>query len=210
MYQDVLATADDGREQVNHSKPKDTEHHITLHTEVTIFLSWIRPTVLIHCVVLLQLVMKVGPHGMAGELGVIFGIPQPFTVRSKRLTEVVRIGQSHLLQMLGANTSDADTVHANFVQYLKSLKEHVVADAPFFREILSDTGLVSTQKRLAEVKALGSETCVTCPICAGSAPERRHFSEAAAQRRRDRSGPGCQAWQRAIRTTTIQTTSGHP
>ena len=90
--------------------------------------------------------MKVGPNGMAGELGVIFGIPQPFTVRSKRLTEVVRIGQSHLLQMLGANTADADTVHANFVQYLKSLKEHVVADAPFFREILSDTAMVSTQK----------------------------------------------------------------
>ncbi|KAG2591258.1 hypothetical protein PVAP13_5NG589900 [Panicum virgatum] len=103
---DVLATADDGRE---------------------------------------ELVMKVGPNGMAGELGVIFGIPQPFTVRSRRLTEVVRIGQSHLLQMLGANTADADTVHANFVQYLKSLKEHVVADAPFFREILSDTGLDQLQ-----------------------------------------------------------------
>ena len=105
--------------------------------------------------------MKVGPHGMAGELGVIFGIPQPFTVRSRRLTEVVRIGQSHLLRILRPNTADAGTVHANFVQYLKSLKEHVVADAPFFREILSDTAMVSTQKKLAEMKDLGSETwCV--------------------------------------------------
>ncbi|PUZ55035.1 hypothetical protein GQ55_5G180000 [Panicum hallii var. hallii] len=91
------------------------------------------------------LVMKVGPHGMAGELGVIFGIPQPFTVRSRRLTEVVRIGQSHLLQILRPNTADADTVHANFVQHLKSLKEHVAAEAQYFREILSDTGMDQLQ-----------------------------------------------------------------
>ncbi|RLM91874.1 hypothetical protein C2845_PM08G23900 [Panicum miliaceum] len=92
-----------------------------------------------------KLVMKVGPHGMAGELGVIFGIPQPFTVRSRRLTEVVRIGQSHLLQILRPNTADADTVHANFVQHLKSLKEHVAAEAQYFREILSDTGMDQLQ-----------------------------------------------------------------
>ncbi|XP_022682454.1 potassium channel KAT6 [Setaria italica] len=88
-----------------------------------------------------KLVMKVGPHGMAGEMGVIFGTPQPFTVRSRRLTQVVRISRSHLLQILRPNTADADTVHANFVQYLRSLREHVAVDAPFFREILSDTGL---------------------------------------------------------------------
>ncbi|XP_039811975.1 potassium channel KAT4-like [Panicum virgatum] len=104
---DVLATADDGRE---------------------------------------ELVMKVGPNGMAGELGVIFGIPQPFTVRSRRLTEVVRIGQSHLLQMLGANTADADTVHANFVQYLKSLKEHVV-DVPFVQDQLQNGAIFQRQPR---------------------------------------------------------------
>ncbi|KAF8678498.1 hypothetical protein HU200_046252 [Digitaria exilis] len=70
-----------------------------------------------------RLVMKAGPHRMAGEIGVIFGIPQPFTVRSRRLTQVVRISQNHLVQMLRSNTADADTVYANFVQYLKSLKQ---------------------------------------------------------------------------------------
>ncbi|CAL4974362.1 unnamed protein product [Urochloa decumbens] len=92
-----------------------------------------------------KLVMKIGPHGMAGEMGVIFGIPQPFTVRTTRLTQVVRIGQSHLLQILRPNTEDAGTVHANFVEYLKSLKGHVAADAPFVREILSDAGLDQLQ-----------------------------------------------------------------
>nr|CAB3504001.1 unnamed protein product [Digitaria exilis] len=92
-----------------------------------------------------RLVMKAGPHRMAGEIGVIFGIPQPFTVRSRRLTQVVRISQNHLVQMLRSNTADADTVYANFVQYLKSLKQQVASDAPFFREILSGTGLDQLQ-----------------------------------------------------------------
>ncbi|CAO1945785.1 unnamed protein product [Urochloa humidicola] len=92
-----------------------------------------------------KLVTKIGPHGMAGEMGVIFGIPQPFTVRSTRLTQVVRIGQSHLLQMLHPNTADADTVHANFVQQLRSMKGHFAADAPFVREILSDAVLDQLQ-----------------------------------------------------------------
>ncbi|CAL4947750.1 unnamed protein product [Urochloa decumbens] len=92
-----------------------------------------------------KLAMKIGPHGMAGEMGVIFGIPQPFTVRTTRLTQVVRIGQSHLLQILRPNTADADTVHANFVEYLKSLKGQVAADAPFVREILSDADLDQLQ-----------------------------------------------------------------
>ncbi|CAO1945175.1 unnamed protein product [Urochloa humidicola] len=92
-----------------------------------------------------KLVTKIGPYCMAGEMGVIFGIPQPFTVRSTRLTQVVRIGQNHLLQILRPNTADADTVHDNFVQHLRSLKGHVAADAPFVREILSDAGLDQLQ-----------------------------------------------------------------
>jgi CRP-like cAMP-binding protein len=103
---------------------------------------------LINGVALFKLVLKVGPQGMAGEMGVILGTPQPFTVRSRRLTQVVRIGRSHLLQILRPNTADADTVHANFVQYLRSLKEHVAADATFFGEILSEAGLVSTHKKV--------------------------------------------------------------
>lgn len=105
--------------------------------------------VLISCVwcgvvLFFQLVMKIGPHGIAGETGVILGVPQPFTVRSRRLTQAVCISHTHLLQILRSNTADANTVYSNFVQHLKSLKEQVAADAPFLEEILSKTGLVST------------------------------------------------------------------
>jgi potassium channel len=92
-----------------------------------------------------QLVMKIGPHGMAGEMGVILGVPQPFSVRSRRLTQALCISNSHLLGILRSNTADANTVCANFVKQLKSLKELQVAeDAPFFEETFSKTNMVST------------------------------------------------------------------
>ncbi|XP_066316559.1 potassium channel KAT4-like [Miscanthus floridulus] len=78
---------------------------------------------------------------MAGEMGVILGVPQPFTVRSSRLTQAVCISHIHLRQILRSNTADANTVYANFAQHLKSLKEQVSADARFFEEIISKTGL---------------------------------------------------------------------
>ncbi|PWZ04652.1 Potassium channel KAT6 [Zea mays] len=89
------------------------------------------------------LVMKIGPHGMAGEMGVILGVPQPFSVRSRRLTQALCISNSHLLGILRSNTADANTVCANFVKQLKSLKELQVAeDAPFFEETFSKTNMV--------------------------------------------------------------------
>ncbi|KAL5656126.1 hypothetical protein ACJX0J_035445, partial [Zea mays] len=89
-----------------------------------------------------KLVMKIGPHGMAGEMGVILGVPQPFSVRSRRLTQALCISHSHLLGILRSNTADANTVCANFVKQLKSLKELQVAeDAPFFEETFSKTSM---------------------------------------------------------------------
>ena len=114
------------------------------------------------CGALFQLVMKIGPHGMAGEMGVILGVPQPFTVRSSRLTQAVCISLSHLLQR--SNTADANTVYANFVQHLKSLKEQVSADAPLFEEILSKTSMV----KKIETCTVNSETwCAACLVCPG-------------------------------------------
>ncbi|AQK97861.1 Potassium channel KAT3 [Zea mays] len=93
-----------------------------------------------------KLVMKIGPHGMAGEMGVILGVPQPFSVRSRRLTQALCISNSHLLGILRSNTADANTVCANFVKQLKSLKELQVAeDAPFFEETFSKTNMDELQ-----------------------------------------------------------------
>uniref|UniRef100_A0A0D9YE65 Potassium channel n=1 Tax=Oryza glumipatula TaxID=40148 RepID=A0A0D9YE65_9ORYZ len=76
-------------------------------------------------------VMRIGPRGMAGEIGVMFNIPQPFTIRSRKLTQLVRISHSHMVQTIRPNTADGVVVFSNFVlftishnvfQYLESLK----------------------------------------------------------------------------------------
>ncbi|OMO90972.1 Cyclic nucleotide-binding-like protein [Corchorus olitorius] len=53
---------------------------------------------------------------MAGEIGVIFNIPQPFTVRTKRLSQVLRISHHHFKQMVQPNSKDGKTIITNFVQ----------------------------------------------------------------------------------------------
>ncbi|KAL5228556.1 hypothetical protein ABZP36_016821 [Zizania latifolia] len=84
-------------------------------------------------------VMRIGPRGMAGEIGVMFNIPQPFTIRSRGLTEVVRISHSHLHQTIRSNTADGDIVSSNFVQYLDSPKMQV-KEAAFVRDHLRNDG----------------------------------------------------------------------
>ncbi|EAY75625.1 hypothetical protein OsI_03530 [Oryza sativa Indica Group] len=67
-------------------------------------------------------VMRIGPRGMAGEIGVMFNIPQPFTIRSRKLTQLVRISHSHMVSTIRPNTADGVVVFSNFVLYLESLK----------------------------------------------------------------------------------------
>ncbi|XP_019157682.1 PREDICTED: potassium channel KAT3-like [Ipomoea nil] len=63
-----------------------------------------------------QFLSKLGPPEMAGELGVIFNIPQPFTVRSKRLSQVIRISHHHFKQLLQPPTDDGKKILSNFRQ----------------------------------------------------------------------------------------------
>jgi len=76
---------------------------------------------------------------MAGEIGVMFNIPQPFTVRTKRLSQVIRISHLHFKQMVQPLNDDGKTIIANFVQYLKELKKkEVLVEIPFLTELLGD------------------------------------------------------------------------
>lgn len=53
---------------------------------------------------------------MFGEIGVIFNIPQPFTVRTKRLSQVVRISHHHFKQLVQPLHEDGKIIHTNFIQ----------------------------------------------------------------------------------------------
>ncbi|XP_019157664.1 PREDICTED: potassium channel KAT3-like isoform X2 [Ipomoea nil] len=63
-----------------------------------------------------QFLSKLGSTEMAGEVGVIFNIPQPFTVRSRRLSQVIRISHHHFKQLLQPLTEDGNKILSNFSQ----------------------------------------------------------------------------------------------
>lgn len=53
---------------------------------------------------------------MFGEIGVIFNIPQPFTVRTKRLSQVIRISHNHFKQLVQPLSEDGKIIISNFIQ----------------------------------------------------------------------------------------------
>ncbi|XP_031102041.1 potassium channel KAT3-like [Ipomoea triloba] len=86
-----------------------------------------------------QFLSKLGPPEMAGELGVIFNIPQPFTVRSKRLSQVIRISHHHFEQLLQPLSDDGKKILSNFRQHLRGLRKEEWEEIPMVTEFLGDT-----------------------------------------------------------------------
>ncbi|PSS01175.1 Potassium channel like [Actinidia chinensis var. chinensis] len=81
---------------------------------------------------------KLGSADMAGEIGVIFNIPQPFTVRTKRLSQVIRISHQHFKQMVQQHNADGKIIISNFIQYLKDLKKDMLDEIPFLTDLLDE------------------------------------------------------------------------
>jgi CRP-like cAMP-binding protein len=63
-----------------------------------------------------QFLFKLDPGSMTGEIGVMFNIPQPYTVRSRRLSQVIRINQHHFKQMVKPYSQDGKAIMSNFTQ----------------------------------------------------------------------------------------------
>ncbi|KAJ6913571.1 hypothetical protein NC651_017132 [Populus alba x Populus x berolinensis] len=84
---------------------------------------------------------KLVSSDMAGEIGVVFNIPQPFTVRTRRLSQVIRLSHHTLKQMVQPHSEDGKKSISNFIQYLKDLKREMQEEIPFLRELLEDTAV---------------------------------------------------------------------
>lgn len=105
---------------------------------------------------------------MAGEIAVMLNIPQPFTVRTRRLSQVIRISHHHFKQIVQPNNDDGKNLFTNFAevrkivhlkykslsslvrtsfsmltpalhyQHLKKLKKEEQDEIPYFSELLED------------------------------------------------------------------------
>ncbi|KAL6533899.1 hypothetical protein OROHE_013732 [Orobanche hederae] len=91
-----------------------------------------------------QFLSKLESPAMFGEIGVIFNIPQPFTVRTKRLSQVIRISHNHFKQLVEPLSEDGKIIVSNFLQNLKGLKEDELKEMPFVTELLGETNVEAT------------------------------------------------------------------
>ncbi|KAK6162126.1 hypothetical protein DH2020_001967 [Rehmannia glutinosa] len=88
-----------------------------------------------------QFLSKLESPSMFGEIGVIFNIPQPFTVRTKRLSQVIRISHNHFKQLVEPLNEDGKIIVSNYLQHLKGLKEDELKEMPFVTELLGETNV---------------------------------------------------------------------
>lgn len=79
---------------------------------------------------------RLGRGKMTGEIAVILNIPQPFTVRSRRLSQVLRISHQHFSQLVQSYMEEGQRLISNFLQNLKGLKEETLEEIPFVTELL--------------------------------------------------------------------------
>ncbi|XP_011081850.1 potassium channel KAT3 [Sesamum indicum] len=86
-----------------------------------------------------QFLSKLGSPDVFGEIGVIFNIPQPFTVRTKRLSQVIRISHNHFKQLVQPLMEDGKTIISNLLQHLKDLKKEELEEMPFVTELLGES-----------------------------------------------------------------------
>lgn len=88
-----------------------------------------------------QFLTKLGSPDIIGEVGVIFNIPQLFTVRTKRLSQVIRISHNHFKQLVQPLNEDGKTIISNFLQHLKSLKKEILEEMPFVTELFDESNV---------------------------------------------------------------------
>ncbi|KAK4559209.1 hypothetical protein RGQ29_008453 [Quercus rubra] len=85
-----------------------------------------------------QFLSILGSADMAGEIGVIFNIPQPFTLRTRRLSQVIRISHHDFKKLVQPHNEDGKKIISNFIQNLRGLKKEVLQEIPYLTELLGD------------------------------------------------------------------------
>ncbi|KAL2318102.1 hypothetical protein Fmac_031978 [Flemingia macrophylla] len=81
------------------------------------------------------------PGDVVGETGVICYRPQLFTVRTKRLSQILRLNRTIFLSITHSNVGDGTMIMSNFIHHLREF------GGPLMREILADV-----ERMLARVK----------------------------------------------------------
>ncbi|GLT98480.1 hypothetical protein SLE2022_159840 [Rubroshorea leprosula] len=89
-----------------------------------------------------QVVGEAKSGDLCGEIGVLCYRPQLFTVRTKRLCQLLRLNRTTFLNIVQANVGDGTIIMNNVLQHLKDL------DDPIMESVLRETENMLTRGRM--------------------------------------------------------------
>ncbi|KAL2930620.1 Potassium channel KAT2 [Bienertia sinuspersici] len=75
-----------------------------------------------------QVVKKIPPEDIFGEIGVLCDWPQPFTVRTTELSQILRLNKTSLTHIVEANKADGHVIMSNLFMKLKTLESQGVLE----------------------------------------------------------------------------------
>lgn len=73
-----------------------------------------------------QVVQQVYSGGVCGEIGVLCCRPQLFTVRTRRLCQLLRLNRTVLLNLVQANVGDGTIIMNNFLEHLQEQQNDIL------------------------------------------------------------------------------------
>ncbi|KAJ9548610.1 hypothetical protein OSB04_021153 [Centaurea solstitialis] len=76
---------------------------------------------------------EAGPGDLCGEIGVLCYKPQLFTVRTKKLSQLLRLNRTTFMNIVQANVGDGTVIMNNLLQHLKEV------DNPIMQQVLVET-----------------------------------------------------------------------
>ncbi|PKA64204.1 Potassium channel KAT3 [Apostasia shenzhenica] len=85
-----------------------------------------------------KVLSNLGATDMAGEIGVILNIPQPLTIRSKGVSQVIRISHRYFTQIVELHAAEGKIILNNFIKFIKGLKEEMLENVPYLTELIDD------------------------------------------------------------------------
>lgn len=106
----VLISNIDGQEQVSHSYMHVLFSRITIKFEV-----------ISDCKCSTQVVGKANSGDTLGEIGVLCQRPQPYTVRTTELSQILRLRRNSLMTTIQTNKEDEQIIMNNIFMVLKQL-----------------------------------------------------------------------------------------
>ncbi|RWR72382.1 k transporter family protein [Cinnamomum micranthum f. kanehirae] len=91
---------------------------------------------------LIQIVGEARAGNVVGEIGVLCCKPQLFTVRTKRLCQLLRLDRTSFLNIVQSNVGDGTIIMNNILQHLKELND------PIMEGVLAETENMMAQGRM--------------------------------------------------------------